>query len=45
MAVCFFDYQKERIATFLDPLSDIQGAGYNAYQSTVALALAGLGKG
>jgi len=33
----FLDYQKERIATFLDPLSDIQGAGYNAYQSTVAV--------
>lgn len=33
----FLDYQKTRIATFLDPLSDIQGAGYNAYQSTVAV--------
>jgi len=33
----FLDYQKERIATFLNPLSDIQGAGYNAYQSTVAV--------
>lgn len=33
----FEDYQKERIATFLDPLSDIQGAGYNAYQSTIAV--------
>lgn len=33
----FFDYQKERILTFLDPLADIQGAGYNAYQSTVAI--------
>jgi rod shape determining protein RodA len=33
----FFDYQKDRIMTFLDPLSDIQGAGYNAYQSTVAI--------
>jgi rod shape determining protein RodA len=33
----FKDYQKERIATFIDPLSDIQGAGYNAYQSTVAV--------
>jgi rod shape determining protein RodA len=33
----FLDYQKDRIATFLDPLSDIQGAGYNAYQSTVAV--------
>ncbi len=33
----FQDYQKLRIITFLDPLSDIQGAGYNAYQSTVAV--------
>jgi rod shape determining protein RodA len=33
----FKDYQKERIMTFLNPLSDIQGAGYNAYQSTVAV--------
>jgi rod shape determining protein RodA len=33
----FKDYQKTRIMTFLDPLSDIQGAGYNAYQSTVAV--------
>lgn len=33
----FQDYQKERIMTFLDPLSDVQGAGYNAYQSTVAV--------
>jgi rod shape determining protein RodA len=42
----FFDYQKERILTFLDPLSDIQGAGYNAYQSTVAIGSGELfGKG
>lgn len=42
----FFDYQKERIMTFLDPLADIQGAGYNAYQSTVAIGSGGLmGKG
>ncbi len=42
----FKDYQKERIATFLDPLSDIQGAGYNAYQSTVAVGSGQLvGKG
>lgn len=33
----FLDYQKERISTFLDPLADIQGAGYNAYQSTIAV--------
>lgn len=42
----FFDYQKQRILTFLDPLSDIQGAGYNAYQSTVAVGSGELfGKG
>ena len=42
----FYDYQKERIMTFLDPLADIQGAGYNAYQSTVAIGSGGLmGKG
>lgn len=42
----FFDYQKDRILTFLDPLSDIQGAGYNAYQSTVAIGSGQLfGKG
>lgn len=33
----FHDYQKERILTFLHPLADIHGAGYNAYQSTVAV--------
>ncbi len=42
----FQDYQKERIATFLNPLQDIQGAGYNAYQSTVAVGSGQLyGKG
>lgn len=42
----FFDYQKERILTFLNPLADIQGAGYNAYQSTVAIGSGGvIGKG
>lgn len=42
----FFPYQKDRILTFLDPLSDIQGAGYNAYQSTVAIGSGQLfGKG
>ncbi len=42
----FQDYQKDRIRTFLDPLSDIQGAGYNAYQSTVAVGSGQmLGKG
>lgn len=33
----FAPYQKERILTFLHPLTDIQGSGYNAYQSTVAV--------
>jgi len=42
----FQDYQKTRIMTFLDPLSDIQGAGYNAYQSTIAVGSGQiLGKG
>ena len=42
----FQDYQKARIGTFLDPLSDIQGSGYNAYQSTVAVGSGQLiGKG
>jgi rod shape determining protein RodA len=42
----FQDYQKERIMTFIDPLADIQGAGYNAYQSTVAVGSGQLmGKG
>lgn len=42
----FKDYQKERILTFLNPLEDIQGAGYNAYQSTVAVGSGELiGKG
>lgn len=42
----FQDYQKERILTFLNPLQDIQGAGYNAYQSTIAVGSGQLwGKG
>ena len=31
------DYQKQRILTFVHPLTDIRGSGYNAYQSTVAV--------
>lgn len=31
------DYQKERVMTFVDPLADIQGAGYNVYQSIIAV--------
>lgn len=42
----FQEYQKERIMTFLNPLADIQGAGYNAYQSTIAVGSGQLlGKG
>lgn len=40
------DYQKARIVTFIHPLADIHGAGYNAYQSTVAVGSGELlGKG
>jgi len=39
-------YQKERVLTFIHPLTDLQGAGYNAYQSTVAVGSGELlGKG
>src|SRR3989339_717624 len=42
----FQDYQKNRITTFLHPLADIQGAGYNAFQSTIAVGSGQmLGKG
>jgi len=30
-------YQKNRLTTFINPLSDIRGAGYNALQSTIAV--------
>lgn len=33
----FQEYQKKRILSFIHPLTDIQGAGYNAYQSTIAV--------
>ncbi len=33
----FQDYQKARLKTFIDPLSDVQNTGYNAYQSTIAV--------
>lgn len=40
------DYQKERVRTFIDPLADVRGAGYNAYQSTIAVGSGQLfGKG
>lgn len=39
-------YQKQRIVTFINPLTDIHGAGYNAYQSTIAVGSGEiLGKG
>lgn len=53
-AICFLmlwvfalhPYQKQRIKTFINPLTDIRGAGYNAYQSTVAVGSGQLlGKG
>ncbi len=40
------DYQKQRIISFIHPLADIQGAGYNAYQSMIAVGSGGVwGKG
>lgn len=33
----FKEYQKDRIRSFIDPLADIHGTGYNAYQSTIAV--------
>lgn len=39
-------YQKDRILTFVNPLADIHGAGYNVYQSTIAVGSGEfLGKG
>jgi rod shape determining protein RodA len=39
-------YQKARVMTFLDPLQDVQGTGYNAYQSMIAVGSGELmGKG
>ncbi len=42
----FAPYQKARIQTFLNPLRDIHGAGYNARQAVIAVGSGGvLGKG
>jgi len=42
----FLPYQKARIMTFFDPLSDVNGSGYNVYQSTIAVGSGQiLGKG
>ncbi|MEJ0001917.1 MAG: rod shape-determining protein RodA [bacterium] len=36
-AFAFAPYQKARIMNFLNPLADIHGSGYNAFQSTIAV--------
>ena len=42
----FHDYQKARILTFVDPLRDIHGTGYNAHQAVIAVGSGGaFGKG
>ncbi len=33
----FKPYQKARIVSFIHPLTDIRGSGYNAFQSTIAV--------
>ena len=41
-----YDYQKDRVYTFLDPLRDPLGSGYHIIQSKIALGSGGLfGKG
>ena len=41
-----YDYQKRRVMTFLNPESDPWGAGWNIFQSTIAIGSGGLyGKG
>lgn len=42
----FHDYQKQRILNFITPSRDVQGGGYNAYQSMIAVGSGELfGKG
>lgn len=42
----FRPYQKDRIKNFVNPLANIRGSGYNAYQSTIAVGSGQiLGKG
>jgi rod shape determining protein RodA len=42
----FAPYQKARIVNFINPLADIHGSGYNAFQSTIAVGSGQiLGKG
>ncbi len=33
----FKPYQKDRIKNFIDPLANVRGSGYNAYQSMIAV--------
>jgi rod shape determining protein RodA len=45
-AFLFKPYQKARITSFIHPMSDIRGSGYNAYQSVIAVGSGGaIGKG
>ncbi len=45
-AVILQPHQMKRIQTFLDPMSDPQGAGYNALQAKIAIGSGGIfGKG
>lgn len=42
----FESYQKDRILSFINPLADVHGSGYNAFQSTIAVGSGQvLGKG
>ena len=42
----FAPYQKARILNFINPLADVHGSGYNAFQSTIAVGSGELfGKG
>lgn len=42
----FAPYQKARISNFINPLADVRGSGYNAFQSTIAVGSGQvLGKG
>jgi rod shape determining protein RodA len=42
----FKPYQKARILSFINPMADIRGAGYNAFQSMIAVGSGGwFGKG
>lgn len=38
----FKDYQKERLLTFMDPLRDPRGSGYNIIQAKIAIGSGGL---